>query len=123
MKNANVVFAAGVLFCVIASGCNSAKKDVPAPASQAQPSAPAAQADGALSGKVVETMNSGGYTYARLTGNGGDTWIAAPAMLTVKVGDPLVATISMPMEKFRKFAPLPLVSRQRVRRRGIRGLW
>lgn len=56
---------------------------------------------GTVAGTVAETMNSGGYTYARLTGNGGDTWIAAPAMLTIKVGDPLVATISMPMEKFR----------------------
>jgi hypothetical protein len=54
-----------------------------------------------VSGTVAETMNSGGYTYARLTGSGGDTWMAAPAMLTIKVGDPLVATVSMPMEKFR----------------------
>lgn len=46
-------------------------------------------------------MNSGGYTYALLTDGGRETWIAAPAMLSVKVGDPLTATVSMPMEKFR----------------------
>jgi hypothetical protein len=78
----------------------------PAPAPAAVPAGdPRGSAAGApadtVSGTVAETMNSGGYTYARLSGNGGDTWIAAPAMLTVTVGDPLVATISMPMEKFR----------------------
>jgi hypothetical protein len=33
-----------------------------------------------LSGKVVETMNAGGYTYVRLENNGKKTWIAVPQM-------------------------------------------
>ena len=31
-----------------------------------------------VSGKVVETMNSGGYTYARLEKDGAMTWVALP---------------------------------------------
>ena len=38
-----------------------------------------------LSGKVVETMNSGGYTYVSLESNGKKTWVAVPAT-AVKVG-------------------------------------
>ncbi len=32
----------------------------------------------ALSGKVVETMDSGGYTYAQIENNGKKTWVAVP---------------------------------------------
>jgi len=56
---------------------------------------------GAVSGTVAETMNSGGYTYARLTDNGRDTWMAAPEILSIAVGDRLTGTVSMPMERFR----------------------
>ncbi len=34
--------------------------------------------EGALEGKVVETMNSGGYTYALLEKDGVKTWVAVP---------------------------------------------
>lgn len=37
-----------------------------------------------LSGKVVETMDSGGYTYVCLLKNGKKTWIAVPQMKVVK---------------------------------------
>jgi hypothetical protein len=63
MKRSTVVFAVCVVVLVSVFGCKSAKQEAPAPASQAQPGANPAQADSALSGKVVETMNSGGYTY------------------------------------------------------------
>ncbi len=39
-----------------------------------------AQEASPLSGKVVETMDSGGYTYALLEKNGKKTWVAAPRM-------------------------------------------
>jgi len=55
---------------------------------------------GTVSGAVAETMNSGGYTYARLTRNGTDTWMAAPEILTIKVGDQLTGTVSQPMDQF-----------------------
>jgi hypothetical protein len=41
--------------------------------------------ESALSGKVVETMNSGAYTYINLDRNGKKTWVAVPRM-NVKVG-------------------------------------
>lgn len=45
-------------------------------------------------------MNSGGYTYARLSAGGKDTWIAGTEF-GLKVGDQLAATVDMPMENFR----------------------
>ncbi len=44
-------------------------------------------------------MNSGGYTYARLSASGSDTWIAATAF-SLAVGDTVTATVDMPMEQF-----------------------
>lgn len=41
-----------------------------------------------LAGKVVETMNAGGYTYISLEKDGKQAWAAVPTML-VKVGDEL----------------------------------
>ncbi len=38
------------------------------------------QAGASLSGKVVETMTSGGYTYALIEKNGQKTWVAVPAV-------------------------------------------
>lgn len=37
-----------------------------------------------LSGKVAETMNSGGYTYVLLEKDGEKTWIAVPQMKITK---------------------------------------
>ena len=46
--------------------------------------APAAPAGDSVEGKIVETMSSGGYTYALLENNGAKTWIAGPeSKLTV----------------------------------------
>jgi len=40
-----------------------------------------------VSGKVVETMDSGGYTYALLEKKGSKTWVAVPRMKIVKGQD------------------------------------
>jgi len=98
MKRSKMVFASGFLFFVLVSGCNSTKKDVPAPASQAQPAANMAQAE-PLSGKVVETMNSGGYTYVSLENGGKKTWVAVPATV-VKVGQMVTCQPGMEMKNF-----------------------
>ena len=42
------------------------------------PSAPVTTSDDSVSGVVVETMNSGGYTYARLDNAGTQVWVAGP---------------------------------------------
>ena len=76
--------------------------DVAAPGT-ARDAAPARDAcvDGStVSGVVAETMNSGGYTYARLTATGADTWIAGNEF-ALAVGDRVTATVNMPMEHFR----------------------
>lgn len=81
---------------------SSAAPAVPA----AQPAAPAAQSaaptpdPAALTGTVVETMNSGGYTYARLQVAGkDDVWIAGDEF-PVKTGDRLAVEPGMPMQNF-----------------------
>lgn len=60
----------------------------------------------ALSGKVVETMNSGGYTYVLLEKGGKKTWVACPSMkvskgqqLTLQPGDEMVNFTSKTLKK------------------------
>jgi len=99
MKRFILVIGACVLVVIMAVGCKSSKQEAPAPGSpapgyQGQPAAPVAQsaapmaqpaADDSLSGKIVETMNAGGYTYVCLENSGKKTWVAMP-MTQVKVG-------------------------------------
>jgi hypothetical protein len=83
------------------SGANSTSA-----ASQAT-SAPAATgsttsvdvADRVFTGAIAETMDSGGYTYARLQGAGKDVWVAAP-QFDAKVGETISVSLDMPMEGF-----------------------
>jgi hypothetical protein len=101
MKLSNLVVAAAVVVAISAVGCKSAKQEAaaPAPQAQAQPEAPAAQAGGAISGKVVETMNSGGYTYVLLENSGKKMWVALPDS-KVKVGQQVTCQPGMVMNNF-----------------------
>jgi outer membrane lipoprotein-sorting protein len=96
MKRSTMFFAVCVLFLGFAGGCT--KKEAAAPASQAQPAAAMQQAS-SLSGKVVETMNSGGYTYVNLENNGQKTWVAIPET-PVKVGQQVTCKPGMEMRNF-----------------------
>ena len=96
MKRSTLVFAACVLLVVFAGGC---KNNASAPATQAQPASNAAQAGDALSGKVVETMNSGGYTYVCLENSGKKTWFALPET-AVKVGQEIACQPGAEMKNF-----------------------
>lgn len=60
---------------------------------------PAAAAPGTITGTIAETMNSGGYTYARVQATPKDVWIASTE-LPIKIGDRITAAIDMPMENF-----------------------
>lgn len=62
---------------------NSGK--APAPSSPGGEVTIKSQTDSALSGVVVETMDSGAYTYINLEKDGKKTWVAVPKM-EVKVG-------------------------------------
>lgn len=51
-------------------------------------------------GRVVETLNGGGYTYVRvLPAEGPELW-AATTEFPVKVGDEVLVDVAMPMENF-----------------------
>jgi len=52
-----------------------------------------------LSGKVVETMNAGGYTYINLEKDGKQTWAAVPTM-KVSVGEEMKLQPGMGMTNF-----------------------
>ena len=57
------------------------------------------QAEGTLTGKIVETMDSGGYTYLRLTTDQGERW-AAVRQAPVQVGDQVTVTDAALMKNF-----------------------
>lgn len=66
----------------------------------AQQPAQAPDAKGAFSGKVVETMNAGDYTYVRVDTGKTNVWAAAPRF-SVKVGDTAAIAAGMPMPQYR----------------------
>jgi len=65
----------------------------------ASASAPAASADNALTGKVVETADAAGYTYLCLEKAGKKTWVAVPTM-KVAVGQEVTLAPGMVMTNF-----------------------
>jgi membrane protein implicated in regulation of membrane protease activity len=70
------------------------------PGAQAQPAAPAsAPAMTATKGTVVETMNSGGYTYLNIDNGGQKTWAAVPNT-EIKVGQEVEVAPGMTMNNF-----------------------
>ncbi len=52
-----------------------------------------------LAGTVVETMNSGGYTYMRIAKDGGEEWVAVP-LTEVETGQDVLVTVQMTMADF-----------------------
>jgi hypothetical protein len=100
MKGTYLAVALSVVVLTGVGGCKQAKNESPAPAPQAAlPAAPAVQAGSGISGKVVETMNSGGYTYVCLESNGKKTWVAIPAT-KVTVGQEATCQPGMEMKNF-----------------------
>ncbi|MCM0083751.1 GW dipeptide domain-containing protein [Geomonas sp. Red32] len=81
-KLAGITLALGAVAMAGCAGPGQTAKTTAAPAS-ATAAAPAG-----LSGKVVETMDAGGYTYINLEKDGKKSWVAVP-VTQVKVGDEL----------------------------------
>ena len=71
----------------------------PKVAAAAPASAPAPAAAGAISGKVVETANAGGYTYICLENDGKKSWVAVPTM-KVSVGQEVALAPGATMSNF-----------------------
>ena len=65
----------------------------------AAPIQAAPDAAGAISGKVVETMNAASYTYVLIDTGAKKSWVAAP-QFAVKVGDTAAIADAMPMKNY-----------------------
>lgn len=82
------------VFCTVAAlaafsaGGAFAAQEKASPMAAPEIKAKKADDSSSLSGKVVETMNSGGYSYVCLEKNGKKTWVAVPEM-KVAVGQQL----------------------------------
>jgi len=98
VKKHLTLILAGLTAISLAAGCS--KEEAPKTAEQPKPAAeqPAQPAAG-KSGTVVETMNSGGYTYVQVDTGTEKIWAAAPEF-QVKVGDAVVVPEGMPMTNY-----------------------
>ncbi len=102
MKTIATLAAAAFAFAAV--GCSQTStpvaEEAPAPAPEPQAAEPASQAAPATqdgyAGKVLETMDSGGYTYVKVDAASGPIWAAAP-QFQVAVGDEVVVNSPMPM--------------------------
>lgn len=101
MKRVATLLFISLLTLGLAAGCkksDTAKSadNASTPAQASAPEQPTAQ----LAGKVVETMNSGGYTYIQLDTGKEKIWAAGPEV-SVKVGDTVaLSPNATPMQKF-----------------------
>jgi ribosomal protein S17 len=80
----------------LAAGCN--KEQQTAQPTEQKPAQQPAAGQG-KSGKVVETMNAGGYTYVQVDTGSEKVWAAAPEF-KVKVGDEVAIPQGMPMANY-----------------------
>lgn len=95
MKKQLTLILAGLMAFALAAGC---KEKTPEVTEQEKPAATAPAAQG-KSGTVMETMNSGGYTYVQVDTGTEKIWAAAPEF-QVEVGDPVVVPEGMPMANY-----------------------
>jgi hypothetical protein len=100
MKKTSVITAAGSICAIVAavSGCATTEQA----RTTAVTPAPPALADNTplLSGKVLETMNSGGYTYLYVEHDGRKKWVAIP-LAKIEVGQEVRLRPGMEMGTFR----------------------
>lgn len=98
-------FALAIAIAVTFTSCaKSAEKSAELPANppattSGQPAAAPAANPNAITGKVLETMNSGGYSYIRLQTASGEVWTAVTEA-KIEVGSTLTVTPSMTMTDF-----------------------
>lgn len=97
-----------LLLTLIALGCGDGGDDTAAGHASADAhdagmpgaSGQAAAAPGSRTGEVVETMDSGGYTYAQIDCDGETIWAAGP-VTELAIGDQVTVAGGMPMKDFR----------------------
>jgi len=103
VKKTLILLLSFVMAAFMVAGCKNESKEAAAPAQQ-QTAAPAPQSEAkpaapGKTGKVVETMNSGGYTYVQVDTGTEKIWAAAPEF-AVKVGDTVVVPEGMAMPNY-----------------------
>jgi hypothetical protein len=84
---------------VTVSAYAAPEKRTPAPLKKMPPAMKSSNESSGLSGKVVETMNAGGYSYVCIQKNGKKTWIAIPET-KVAVGQELTFMPGQEMNGF-----------------------
>ena len=94
MKKALLLIISGVLALTIV-GCKNETPQKTEQASQTPAVQPAAQQG--MTGTVIETMNSGGYTYVQFDTGTEKLWAAAPEF-SVNIGDPVIVPEGMQMQ-------------------------
>lgn len=94
MKNMLMVLAVILVF-VCAGGMNTY-----AMPGESQMGSETSEGVSTLSGKVVETMDSGGYTYVSIEHDGKSTWVALP-MTQVEVGQEVSVLPGFEMKNFK----------------------
>lgn len=94
------ILVAGLLAVLIAAGAPAAPKQ-PSPPTPKPHKGPIQtdERSGGLSGTVVETMNSGGYTYVCIENAGTKTWVAMPETKVV-VGSQMTVNPGQEMTNF-----------------------
>ncbi|HUR33622.1 MAG TPA: hypothetical protein VM032_07485 [Vicinamibacterales bacterium] len=109
MRLITIAAATALVFAI--SACNrtparpaSTAADAAGPASAspaaAAPSAAAAtSSSGGFTGTIAETMDAGGYTYARLQRGKDEVWVAAPEF-DARLGETIAVSLEMPMQDF-----------------------
>ncbi len=99
--------------CLLLPACNNQQEKTTTTSKDTEKAAPAAttatqkpeaptmpQAQGkTVSGKVLETMDAGGYTYMQVDTGKGQQWVAIPAS-KIKAGDDVTYYDGMVMQKF-----------------------
>ena len=97
LKSAAVAAASlAVLWCGTSFAADAGKTVKGGSAAAQQAPAPIA-----VSGKVVDVINSGGYTYVQLEQAGTKTWVAAPGMKGVQKGQVLLFKPGYAMPNFK----------------------
>jgi hypothetical protein len=107
MKQAvRTMIAAGFLVTGLVACKSKIQETAQQPAAQPQTAAPAPVTPAAsqaptkyLTGKVLETMNAGGYTYVQVDSGTEKIWAAAP-QFEVKVGEKVTVPEGMPMKNY-----------------------
>lgn len=95
--NMKMLFAGSVIaLCLISAQTGLAAEKSPV---QTAPKTQEQSETAGISGKVVQTMNSGGYTYVEVEDKGQKTWVAI-GQTTVKKGDTVTFKPGAVMENF-----------------------